>query len=113
MNRTITYICSVATLFISGLIATGCGPSASERRGQLLFHSHCAVCHQDPPAGLPKKPPRLQGLFDAKQLPSGAPATDQQVRKTIMEGLNTMPAFEKRLSNADLDDLVSYLHILE
>jgi mono/diheme cytochrome c family protein len=52
-------------------------------------------------------------LFDAKQLPSGAPATDQQVRKTIVEGLNTMPAFDKRLSNADLDDLVSYLHILE
>jgi mono/diheme cytochrome c family protein len=46
-------------------------------------------------------------------LPSGAPATDEQVRKTIIQGLGTMPAFDQRLSDEDISDLVKYLHQLK
>jgi mono/diheme cytochrome c family protein len=62
---------------------------------------------------LKKQPPKLEGLFHSKTLPSGAPATDEQVRKTIIEGLGTMPAFEGRLSERDVNDLVKYLHSLK
>jgi mono/diheme cytochrome c family protein len=48
-----------------------------------------------------------------KTLPSGTPSTDEQVRKTIIEGRGTMPAFDKRLSNEELDELVQYLHTLK
>jgi mono/diheme cytochrome c family protein len=48
-----------------------------------------------------------------KSLPSGAPATDAQVRKTIIEGRGTMPAFDQRLSEEEVNDLVKYLHTLK
>jgi mono/diheme cytochrome c family protein len=59
---------------------------------------------------LKKQPPKLEGLFQSKTLPSGAPATDEQVRKTIIQGIGTMPAFDQRLSDKDVDDLVIFLH---
>lgn len=112
MNRIAQCSTLFATLFACALLITACSPSGSAQRGQELFDLHCASCHEDPPADLKKQPPKLEGLFKAKQLPSGAPATDKQVRKTIIEGLKTMPAFDQRLSNQDLDDLVAYLHTL-
>jgi mono/diheme cytochrome c family protein len=84
-----------------------------ETRGQALFAMHCADCHQAAHPELRKQPPKLEGLFQSKTLPSGAPATDAQVRKTIIEGRGTMPAFDQRLSEQDVDDLVKYLHTLK
>jgi len=56
------------------------------------------------------KPPNLGSLFDRKLLPSGALATDEQVRKTIQEGKGIMPPFGQMLDKENLDDLVAYLH---
>jgi mono/diheme cytochrome c family protein len=112
MNRIGQWPILFAALFPLAFLCSGCGPSASAQRGQELFDLHCALCHEGPTPDLKKQPPRLEHLFAAKQLPSGAPATDAQVRKTIIEGLRTMPAFDKRLSDQDLNDLVSYLHTL-
>jgi len=95
------------------LMLAGCSPNESEQRGQELFDLHCSPCHAGPAPDLKKQPPRLEHLFAAKQLPSGVPSTDVQVRKTIAEGLRTMPAFDKRLSEQDLDDLIAYLHTLK
>ncbi|HVP50474.1 MAG TPA: cytochrome c [Terriglobales bacterium] len=83
-----------------------------EAQGQALFVLHCADCHENENSDLHKQPPKLEGLFRSKTLPSGAPATDAQVRKTIIEGRKTMPAFDQRLSEKDVDELVRYLHTL-
>jgi hypothetical protein len=60
-----------------------------------------------------KQPPKLTGLFRSKTLPSGAPATDEQVRMVIVEGLRTMPAFQGRLKDHEVSDLIAYLHRLQ
>lgn len=112
MSRFVQSVSLVVAVFTFVLALNGCSSNESEQRGQELFDLHCALCHQATTADLKKQPPKLEGLFQAKQLPSGAPATDTQVRKTIVEGLRTMPAFDKRLSTQDLDDLVAYLHTL-
>jgi mono/diheme cytochrome c family protein len=88
----------------------GCGGT---QHGQELFDLHCADCHSEANPDLKKQPPKLEGLFRSKTLPSGAPATDQQLRKTIVEGLGTMPAFDRRLSENDVNDLIQYLHTLK
>ena len=104
----------IATLTAALSMLAGCSSDAdAERRGAELFDLHCAACHEGPTPGLKVQPPNLRGLFKAKQLPSGAPATDDRVRKTIVEGLRTMPAFNGRLNNAELDDLIKYLHIVK
>ena len=92
---------------------TSCEQSRAERRGRELFQLNCAPCHEAPNPDLKKQPPKLEGLFQSKRLPSGAPATDEQVRKTIVLGIGTMPAFDQRLSDEDVDDLVKYLHQLK
>jgi mono/diheme cytochrome c family protein len=81
--------------------------------GEYSYEVHCAECHEQPHPDLLKQPPNLHGTFGRKTLPSGAPATDKQVRRTIIEGRGTMPAFDKRLSNEELDELVRYLHTLK
>ena len=109
------YILALDFVLLFPLMA--CGPtdqlSSAERQGQWLYDSHCAECHENPQPELRKQPPNLHGLFLAKALPSGAPATDEQVNKTIIEGRGTMPAFDKRLREADARELVAYLHKLK
>ena len=89
---------------------SACG---STQHGEELFDLHCAECHEQANPDLKKQPPKLEGLFRSKTLPSGAPATDEQVRKTIVEGLGTMPAFDQRLSENNVNDLIQYLHTLK
>jgi mono/diheme cytochrome c family protein len=103
--------CLAIGLAAAAFAPAGC--SRAELRGAELFDLHCAECHEESNPDLKKQPPKLEGLFRSKKLPSGAPATDRQVRKTIVEGLGTMPAFDQRLSEGDLDALVSYLHTLK
>lgn len=113
MNRAHRRMGLVLAISTFALLSIGCSPSPSERRGQELFDLHCALCHEVPNPDLKKQPPKLEDLFAGKPLPSGAPATDLQVRKTIIQGIGTMPAFDQRLSAQDLDDLVAYLHTLK
>jgi len=86
--------------------------SGKAAEGQALFAMHCAECHEGEHPDLHKQPPKLNSLFQSKALPSGAPATDAQVRKTIIEGRATMPAFDQRLNDQEVDDLLKYLHTL-
>lgn len=87
-------------------------PSAAEIEGEWLYDNNCAECHENPQPDLHKQPPNLHGLFLRKSLPSGALATDAQVRMTIVEGRGTMPAFDRRLREEDVSDLLKYLHKL-
>jgi len=102
-----------ASLHLAGCSQLGIGRGAAEQRGGILFDRHCADCHEESNPDLKKQPPKLEGLFRSKLLPSGSPATDEQVRKTIIEGRGTMPAFDRRLREQDFDDLVKYLHTLK
>ena len=103
----------IAVLLLLAGWQTSCGRSRAEQRGRELFELHCAACHEASNLDLKKQPPKLEGLFQSKMLPSGAPATDEQVRTTIVQGIGTMPAFDQRLSDEDVDDLVRYLHQLK
>jgi len=102
-----------ASVLLAACSQMGFGLSGAELHGAQLFDLHCADCHDETNPDLKKQPPKLKGLFRSKLLPSGSPATDQQVRKTIIEGFGTMPAFDQRLRDQDVDDLVKYLHVLK
>jgi mono/diheme cytochrome c family protein len=110
---------TLVTLLLAALILTsGCTQQSSatasdpSSHGHDLYQLHCQECHEGANLNLKKQPPKLNGLFQAKALPSGEAATDEQVRKTIIEGRGIMPAFDQRLSDKEIDDLVKYLHTL-
>jgi mono/diheme cytochrome c family protein len=103
-------------LLLAGATLAGCsakGGASREANGQALFQFHCGPCHEMPPPDLLKDPPKLNGIFNKKTLPSGAPATDEQVRNVIIEGFKTMPAFDKRLKDDEVRDIIAYLHTLK
>ena len=86
--------------------------ASAETRGSVVYERNCSQCHDAENLPLLKQPPKLKKLFQKKTLPSGAPATDEQVRKTILEGRATMPPFERVLDQKQINDLLKYLHTL-
>lgn len=90
-----------------------CGPDALTKQQMLglsLYQERCAHCHRDNDLQLKKVPPDLHGLFSHSTLPSGAPATDAQVRKVVLAGKGMMPAFAGRFDDAQMAALLAYLH---
>lgn len=110
-----------ALLALFGFLSFGCsrnnmdyGPAfaSAETRGELLYERNCSPCHDAQSVQLLKQPPKLSGLFRQRALPSGAPTTDEQVRKTILGGRGIMPPFDHALDKQQIDALLKYLHRL-
>ncbi len=80
------------------------GKTSKADEGQKVFDGNCARCHVYGDA------PNLDGLFKDKALPSGADATDENVREKILRGGDIMPAYKGKLSDAQIDALIAYLH---
>lgn len=100
-----------AALWLTGCDApSGLTFDSAASRGRAVYERNCKPCHEDTRLELRTKPPNLNGLFTKKTLPSGAPATNEQVRRTIQLGRGIMPPFAQVLDKEDLDDLIQYLH---
>lgn len=106
---------ALLALACSGCTAEGRGPTrplnTEELRGRDVFQANCSQCHN----AYKKEPlqgPPLVALFRNKEMPSGIPATDPHVRDTIMLGRRNMPRFNGALDEAQLSDLMAFLHTL-
>ncbi len=84
--------------------------TAQEQAGKHLYTVRCAHCHEYNDQGLKKVPPDLHNVFRGAQLPSGAPATDEQVRREVLSGRGMMPPFAGRFSDEEMAALLAYLH---
>ena len=105
----------VLSMLLLGSLSTlpGCskGISASEKRGEYLYTLNCYDCHEENQLGLLKTPPKLHRMFSHHYLPDGTTlAIDESVRQVIIHGKRTMPAFNGRLSNDQIGDIIAYLH---
>lgn len=83
----------------------------TELRGHTVYQQQCAQCH-NANSDKPLHGPGLQAIFKKPYLPSGAPANDDRVRATILEGRNMMPPFGNVLDDQQMNDLLAYLHTL-
>ena len=81
-----------------------------EMVGATLYSERCAHCHQENDLALKKIPPDLHSIFQQSTLPSGAPATDAEVRRVVLAGKGMMPAFAGRFSDQQMAALLAYLH---
>jgi mono/diheme cytochrome c family protein len=84
--------------------------SAQEAAGKHLYQVRCAHCHEDNDLALKKVPPDMHGVFQRSSLPSGAPATETEVKRVVLAGKGTMPAFAGRFSEEQMAALLAYLH---
>ena len=81
-----------------------------ESAGKHLYLVRCAHCHEDNDLALKKVPPNLHDVFAHATLPSGAPATDDEVQRVVLSGKGMMPSFAGRFSNEQMTALLAYLH---
>ena len=112
MTRRLGIAIACGLLSIEGL--SGCHGTekltAQQAEGQHLYEVRCAHCHRDNDLGLKKVPPDLHHLFSQSTLPSGAAATDDAVRRVVLDGKGLMPAFSGRFDDAQMAALLAYLH---
>jgi mono/diheme cytochrome c family protein len=103
-----------AVLFVSSCLLPGCHRTSpltdQQLAGKQLYESRCAHCHEFNDLQLKKVPPDLHHIFQIGKLPSGAPATDLQIERTILSGKGMMPSFAGRFTQEQMDALLAYLH---
>ncbi|MGA2673092.1 MAG: cytochrome c [Terracidiphilus sp.] len=96
------------------MLLTGCRAKPTltrqEAEGKHLYEVRCAHCHEENDLALKKVPPDLHGVFAGKTLPSGAAASDIEVRRVVLAGKGMMPAFTGRFTEEQMGALLAYLH---
>lgn len=85
--------------------------NAQQMHGHAVFQTRCGLCHYDRQNSA-LHGPALLWVFKKPYLPSGAPANDERVTATIVNGHGLMPAMGSTLDSQDMDDLLAYLHTL-
>ncbi len=78
--------------------------------GKHFYDERCAHCHEFNDLALKPAPPDLHSVFERPNLPSGAPATDANVARTILSGKGMMPSFAGRFTDEQMAALLAYLH---
>lgn len=81
-----------------------------QTEGQHLYAVRCAHCHEDNDLALKPPPPNIHGAMGKEHLPSGAPATDAEVRRLVLLGKGKMPSFSGRFTEEQMEALLAYLH---
>jgi len=74
-------------------------------RGREIFYYKCWFCHNE----FAKTAPQLSGLYQRGTLLSGLPVNDDNVKDRIRNGGAGMASYKYTLSEADLNDLVSFV----
>jgi mono/diheme cytochrome c family protein len=97
------------TALLSGCRSTP-ALTAQQAEGKHLYAVRCAHCHEDNDLALKKVPPDLHRIFERPALPSGAPATDAEVRRVVLAGKGLMPGFAGRFTEGQMTELLAYLH---
>jgi mono/diheme cytochrome c family protein len=105
-------LCAISLIVATSFLGCRARPTLTpeQAEGQHLYNTRCAHCHEDNDLGLKKAPPRVHGLFDQATLPSGLPATDQNVEREVLAGKGMMPSFAGRFTQEQMAALLAYLH---
>lgn len=87
------------------------GLNPQQAAGRRVYDTRCADCHYAY-SKRNLRGPSLNGLFKKPFMSSGIPANDDRVTDIILLGRAKMPAFQNKLTQRQLDDLLVYLHTL-
>ena len=107
--RTLSYgtLLAVLALFIS---LQGTALSApQDQTGQTLFTHNCVTCHSQ--NGSPTAVGKSLNAPDLGSAPVRS-QTQAQLEQIISNGKGNMPAFKDKLSQAEIDSLIAYVHTL-
>jgi mono/diheme cytochrome c family protein len=88
------------------------GLNEQQAAGRKVYDAYCDRCHE-PYSRKAKQGPSLRHMFKNPYLEmSGLPANDDRVREIILYGRSKMPAYQDKMTQQQLNDLLAYLHTL-
>ncbi len=112
-KRMISIMCVATLLSVASaaLVAPAFGEDLA--KGKKIYVDKCVKCHGEKGKGdgpkaedLEKKP------ADHTDKAKMAKFTDEDLKKTVKEGKRPMPAFGKKLTEEQIDDLIAYVRSL-
>ena len=78
--------------------------------GQALYRENCVVCHDVDSAQSKKLGPSFYHLFQRDRMPiANAKPNREYIKVRIRFGGALMPAFRRKLSDADIETLIDYM----
>ena len=99
---------SYLVVALVGLIFLGSVPArADDPNGVDLYAKKCLFCHGKDAKGKPGKPE----LDLTKEATTSK--TDQELAGLVKNGVNRMPAYKDKLSDAEIKSIVDYLRTLK
>lgn len=87
------------------------GLNPQQAAGRRTYDTRCADCHYAYSTHN-LRGPSLHRLFKKQFMVNGMPANNDRVTDIILLGRAKMPAFQNKLTQQQLDDLMAYLHTL-
>jgi mono/diheme cytochrome c family protein len=87
------------------------GLNPQQAAGRRVYDAKCAECHYAY-SSRNLRGPSLHGLYEKKFMTSGIPVNDDRVEEIILLGRAKMPGFQQKMTQAQLIDLMAYLHTL-
>lgn len=100
----------VRCLLTIALTTIATGPSRGQTAGETLYKAKCVMCHGpdgkgEVPMGKKLNVPSLASVDVQKQ-------SDAQLTDAVTKGKNKMPAYEGKLTNEQIAQLVTYVREL-
>ena len=92
-------------IMLSLLLGTA-GLAAAQDATQALYKSKCQICHGPDATG--SVPGKKLGVKDF-QSPEVQKQPDSELLETARKGKNKMPAYDGKLTNAQLTDLIKFM----
>ena len=93
-----------------GVYAYNVAAKSGAARGEVIYYYKCWFCHNDYAREAGSPAPTLKDIFKRATLVTGDPVNDDTIAKHIRNGSPQMPAFGTTLKDADVADLIAYLH---
>ncbi|HEV2133441.1 MAG TPA: cytochrome c [Terracidiphilus sp.] len=98
----------IAMLFLAASVVT---PAFAQSSGAATYKSSCAMCHGAD--GLGATPAGKMMKAASFKDPALVKASDSELIGAVTHGKNKMPAYQGKLSDAQIKAVVEYVRVLE
>jgi mono/diheme cytochrome c family protein len=106
----VALLCLSSVLWVSG--ARALSSAAKRRDAATIFKNECASCHGKD-GGAKTLKAKFNGAKDLTKAGWQENASDEHIFNVIANGHGKMPAYGKKLSQAEIESLVTYIRKLK
>ena len=109
-ERIVSIMCVATLLSVASAALSTPAFGADLAKGKSIYGDKCLKCHGEKGKGDGRKAADLEKKpADYTDKAKMAKFTDEDLKKAVKEGKKPMPAFGKKLSDEQIDDVIAYI----